>query len=53
MITAERRYLNFQSMAHVDFYAGGVPKYRAELLKFAAWVAKHGEPAWFDRPESR
>jgi hypothetical protein len=53
MITAVRRYLNFPSMAHVDFYAGGVPKYRAELLKFAAWVAKHGEPAWFDRPESR
>jgi hypothetical protein len=53
MITAVRRYLHEPTMKHVDFYAGGVPKYRAELLKFAAWVAKNGEPKWFDRPEGR
>jgi hypothetical protein len=53
MITAVRRYLFEPSMAAVDVYAGGVPKYRAELLKFAAYVARHGEPKWFDKPESR
>jgi hypothetical protein len=53
MITAVRRYLYEPSMAAVDVYAGGVPKYRAELLKFAAYVARHGEPKWFDKPESR
>jgi hypothetical protein len=53
MITAVRRYLYEPTMANVDIYAGGVPKYRAELLKFAAWVAKHGEPLWFEKPESR
>jgi hypothetical protein len=47
MITAVRRYLFEPSMAAVDFYAGGVPEYRRELLKFAAYVAKHGEPLWF------
>jgi hypothetical protein len=53
MITAVRRYLHEPLMKHVDFYAAGVPEYRRELLKFAAWVSKHGEPKWFDRPESR
>jgi hypothetical protein len=53
MITAVRRYLFEPSMKHVDFYAGGVPEYRGELLKFAAFVKQHGEPKWFDRPESR
>jgi hypothetical protein len=53
MITAVRRYLYEPTMANVDVYAGGVPKYRKELLKFAAYVARHGEPAWFANPESR
>jgi hypothetical protein len=53
MITAVRRYLHEPLMKHVDFYAEGVPEYRRELLKFAAWVARHGEPKWFDAPESR
>jgi hypothetical protein len=47
MITAVRRYLFEPSMAAVDLYAGGVPKYRQELLKFAAYVARYGEPKWF------
>lgn len=53
MITAVRRYLFESSMKAVDIYAGGVPEYRRELLKFAAFVKQHGEPKWFDRPESR
>jgi hypothetical protein len=40
-------------MKHVDFYAAGVSEYRRELLKFAAFVKQHGEPKWFDMPESR
>jgi hypothetical protein len=53
MITAVRRYLHEPSMKHVDFYAAGVSEYRRELLKFAAFVKQHGEPKWFDMPESR
>jgi hypothetical protein len=35
---------------HAFLYTDTDPR---ELLKFAAFVKQHGEPKWFDRPESR
>ena len=53
MQRAVQHYNENQTMASVDIYARGVPEYRRELLKFAAWVARDGEPKWFTAPESR
>lgn len=48
MERAVRGYLNGGGMKAVDLYATGRPEYRRELLKFAEYVKKYGEPVWFN-----
>ncbi len=47
MQRAVQHYNENQTMASVDIYANGKPELRRELIKFANWVARYGDPKWF------
>lgn len=46
-IRAVRGYIFTGSLADVYCYAGDRHELRREVIKFAAWVRKNGEPKWF------
>lgn len=50
-VKAVRDYIATNRISAIDQYSHGSPELRREVIRFALWVRKNGEPRWFQQEQ--